>query len=161
RLHRDAETRAARLPAVDRHDETVLAPRPVNGISVPVMRQNSVLNGDGVQITRTRADEGVFRRFVIFRNNVKALALAFGAPEPHLRRRQKLFPRMRADGETEQRLIITFLQAVAPAVLLISPTGRKISDRAQLIVDNRAIAYGRADDLIPAAGERIEQLLEM
>jgi hypothetical protein len=30
-----------------------------------------------------------------------------------------------------------------------------------LFIDNRAIAHGRANNLIAAAGERIEQLLEM
>src|SRR5262245_17685517 len=127
---------------------------------MPVMQQDSILNSDSVQITRANADEGVLRRLVIFTNYVKALALSFGAPEPLRRRMQELFPRVRADSETEQRLIITLLQTVAPTVLLISPTDWKVGDGIQLFIDNRVIADGRADNLISAAGERIEQLLE-
>jgi len=73
------------------------------------MQQDSILNGDGVQITRAHADEGVLWRPIIFLNDVKAIALSFGAPEPLLRRMQELLPRMWADCEAEQRLIITLL----------------------------------------------------
>jgi hypothetical protein len=45
--------------------------------------------------------------------------------------------------------------------LLISPTDWKVGAGIQLFIDNRAIADGRADNLISAVGERIEQLLEM
>src|SRR5262249_15415346 len=161
RVHRNAETRAARLPAVDRHDETVFTPRLINGIGIPVAKQDSVLNRDGMQVTGAYADESVFRRLVIVVNDVKALAPSFGAPQPLLRRMQKLLPRMWADGVTKERLIITLPQPVAPSVLLLSPTCRKISNGIQLFVDNRAIAHGRADNLISEVGERIEQLLEM
>ena len=126
------------------------------------MQEDLVLYGDGVQVAGAHADEGVLRRLDHPREQcAMLLPCRFGAPQPLLRRMQELLPRMRADSEAEQRLIITLLQPVGPAVLLVSPTDWKIGDRIQLVVDNRAIADGRADNLIAAAGERIEQPLEM
>src|SRR5262249_61287031 len=48
RVHRNTEARAARLPTVHRHDETVFTPRQVNGVGVLIAQQDSVLNGNGV-----------------------------------------------------------------------------------------------------------------
>ena len=56
-VHRDAEAGAARLAAVDRDHERVLAPRAVVRIDVRALEEDPVLDRDSVQLARPHAHE--------------------------------------------------------------------------------------------------------
>ena len=102
----------------------------------PMKAKRSVATGSGVTWTR--------------------VCLALGVPQAQHRRMQKLLPRMRPDGIAEQRVVVAASEPVAPAVLLVGPTRRQVGERDDIVIDDRLIAHGRADDAIAPLLEEIE-----
>ncbi len=160
-LHRNTKTGAARLAAIDRDDENILPPRLIRRIDKLSAEENLVLNGNGVQFAGAHAKKSQLGREGLFREHLKTIRRAPRAKEPLLRREEKLLPRMRPNDVTEKRVVAAFLQAISSAVLLIGPTGGKLFRAGQRVVNNRAIAQGRPDDLIAARLQRRKQTRQL
>jgi hypothetical protein len=91
---------------------------------VPAAQEHPILDRDRAQLTRAHADE---------RHRRPGFGFGFGggtvlAGPPHHAggREQVPFPRLRADGVPEQRVVVPAPQAVGAAVLLIRPPGGQI-----------------------------------
>jgi len=158
--HRRAEARAARLEAVDRDQEDVLAPQRVVAVGVGAAEEDAVLDRDRVQLARAHADEG--ERPVVAQLLVDhgCVAVAAGAPQAHPRWKEEALPRVRADGEAEAGLVIAPFEAVAPAVLAIGPPDRKLARRGKLVVDDRSVAERRAEHAVPVVAKPADQIVE-
>ncbi len=148
--HRDAEACPARLATVDGDDEVLAS-----------LAEHAVEDPHRVQLARARAEERVPGSLARLGDLCQAAVLAeAGAEQPHLRRKLKALPRVRADGIAEQRLVVAAGEPVVPAVLLVGPPHRQVGGGPQLAVDDRAVGDGRADHGVPASRERSEELVE-
>ena len=158
--HRDAEAGAAGLEAVHGDDERVLAARRVVAVGVAAAEEHLVLDRDPVQLARAHADERerpVLERFLL---DLEAVVPALRTPEPDAGRQEELLPRVRADRVAEARLVVAALEPVAAGVLIVGPADRQIRGRVEVVVDDRAVPHGRADDAEAAAGERLQEAVE-
>ena len=61
---------------------------------------------------------------------------------------KKFLPGMRADGVTEQCVVVAAAETVMAATLLVGPTARKIGERSDVIVYDGLIANCRANNPI-------------
>ena len=93
---------------------------------------------------RTAEESEAFLR-VRVGGDVDAGGVALGAPQAQQRRVQEALPGMRADGVAEQRVVVSALQAVMAAVLLVGPAGGQVGDRLDIVIDDRVVAHGRAE----------------
>ena len=74
---------------------------------------------------------------------------------------QKLLPGLRANRIPEQRPVVTALEAIASAILLVGVANGQIVKRGQRIVDNGLLAHRRADHLIALAVQIRQDLRQM
>ena len=144
-MHRDAETRAARLAAVHRDDERAVAPRLVVRIDMRTAEEHVVLDGDRMQFAGPHGEEGkaLLRRRID--RDAHAAVVAFGAEQREQRRVQEALPGMRADGIAEQRGVIAPAQAIMAAVLLVGPARRQVVEQLDVVIDDRLVAPGGAE----------------
>ena len=61
----------------------------------------------------------------------------------------------------EERSIGALLQTVRAAVLLVRPPGGRVSQRGEIVVEDRLVADRRPQDPIASLAEDIEQQLEI
>ena len=81
-------------------------------------------------------------------------------PQPHARREQEALPRRRPDRVAEARFVVAALEPVATAVLDVRPADRQLGGGVELLVDDRAVAHGRADDGVAAGGQSGDERVE-
>src|ERR1700674_780914 len=105
-VHGYTETISTCLGTVNRHREGLLPFRLVSRVSVSAVHEDSVLNGDRMQLTRTRAYECHFAHLVGFFFDLESVVLPSGLPQSSHRRMKKLLPGMRANSVAEHCLII-------------------------------------------------------
>ena len=67
---------------------------------------------------------------------------------------------MRTNGVTEQSVTSVFDKPIASAVLFVAPSPRQVTDKSDIIINNRLIPQGRTNDPITALPQRIEQCLQ-
>ena len=114
-----------------------------------------------MQLAGADADEGVGRRVVALLGDLElAVGAAPGPPELQLGRVQEPLPGLRADRVAEQRLVVAAAQPVGAAVLLVGPADREVVAAGDLVVDDRAVAHRRADQLEAALAQGREELVE-
>jgi hypothetical protein len=70
---------------------------------------------------------------------------------------QEALPRVRTDIVTEQRRVLTTLHPVMPAVLFVGPTGGQVTDRLDLVVNDRLVAQAGADHAEAFAAQPVDQ----
>ena len=160
-LHRNTKAGPARLPAIDRDDENILPPRLIRRIDKLSAEENLVLHGNGMEFAGTHAEKSQPGREGLFRDHLKTIRRAPRPKEPLLRREEKLLPRMRPNDVAKERGVAALLQAISPAILLVRPAGGKLFRAGQRVVDNRAVAHGRADHLIAASLQRRKQTRQL
>ncbi len=64
---------------------------------------------------------------------------------------------MRPHRVTEQRRVATTLEPVTTSLLDIGPPRRELRRATDLVVDDRAVPHRRADDLVPACTQHIDE----
>ncbi len=82
------------------------------------------------------------------------------APQQLARGEEHRLPRLGAGGESEQRTVCPFTQAIAAGVLEISHPVGKLVDRLNLGVDDCAVPDRRPDDDPPSLAEQDDQRLQ-
>ena len=159
-VHGDAEAGRARLAAIHRDDERLLAARAVMRIDIGAAEKHLVLDGDGSELAGPHADEGAGFHLLgrCAHRDVVAIPLRF--PKVQNGRMQKFFPALRPHGETEQRIVPPTFEAVAPGFLRIGPPLRQIGGRGDVIIDDGAIPDGRPEHAISVPAKGIEQASE-
>ena len=138
--HRDAETRAAWLEAIDSDDERVFSARRVVAVDELALDQDAVLNRDSLELAGANAEEGERRIVGRLLLDLETALPTLSPPEAQARRQQKLLPRVGPDGIAETGLVVSSLEAVAPRGLLVGPADRKLCGRRELVVDDRPLA---------------------
>ena len=74
-------------------------------IDVRAAEEHPVLDGNCVQLAAADANEGEALFGCLFRPHLNIVAVERGLPQGQYRRVQEFFPRMRAHGVTEQRVV--------------------------------------------------------
>src|SRR6516164_2075545 len=160
-IHRDTETGAARLTAIDRHDEGAVAALLIILVEVLTPEKDPVLDGDRAQFTGAHADKGERSRCFLALNDREIIALATGLPEPLDRGMQKPFPGMGPHGIAEQCRVGAPLNSVPRGILPIGPSDGEIFETLDSFVDDGAVAHGRAYNSIPAIRQTVDDLLQV
>ena len=79
--HRNAKAGAARNRAIHGDDEGVLPPQPIGLVDIGPLKENAILDSDGVQFAGADADEGELFGWRRRRNDLHAGVGALGAPQ--------------------------------------------------------------------------------
>jgi hypothetical protein len=163
RLHRDAETGAARLPALDGDDERLAEPRVVAGIRVGSPDEDVIQDVHRVQLAGARSDEGVPRRAPRGLQEVAQLSALIhaGAPQGDRGRQLVALERVGANGVAEQRLVVAGEKSIPTPVLLVGPADGEIGSHGDLVIDDRTVANRRADDRVAATAQLREERIEV
>ena len=159
--HRRAEARASRGAAVDGDEEGTLPARTVVALDVGALQEDTVLDGDRVQVARADAEEGerpVRRR--LLGELRPAVVAAARLPHPDASGQQPALPRVRPDRVAEARLVVPTLEPVGRGVLHLRPAGRQLVGGSDLLVDDRAFAARRPDDAIAAVAEYADERVQ-
>ena len=150
-IHRNAEAGAACLTAIDRDEKGVVAARLIRFVAILAREKYAILDGDRAKFAGANADKGEgLGHFPIF-DDREAIAVAMGLPKPLDRRMEKSLPGMRPHGVAEQRSVGTRFDAVSPGLLSIGPSDGEIVEMRDRLVNDGAVANGRADDAITPA----------
>ena len=162
-VHRHAEARTTRLPALDGDDEQIIGSRPVGRIWMAVSQEHSVEDPDPVQLARARTEKRVAWRLPgRLRDFVEpAVIVDKRPPQLHLGGQLVLLERVWSDGITEQGLVLAPPEPVVAAVLLVGPPDRQIAAARNLVIDDRLLTNGGSDDRVAPGGEGAQQRVEV
>ena len=160
--HRGAEAGGGRLAAVDRHDEAGAPARGVVVVDVALRRGRSGPARAMACRSHERTPMKASGRFVrcVLLDLERALAVPARTPQPQPGREQMALPRVGADVVGEQRRARALRDSVGPALLLVGHARGQIGGRPDLVVDDRALAHRRADELETLAEECLEEVVE-
>jgi len=161
RAHRDAETRAACLAAVDRDDEHLLPPRCIVGVHKRSAAQDLVLNRDRVELARTRTNERQSLERFELAHHLDTFGCSPGPPEPPARHVKELLPGVRPRDVSEQGRIGSAGEPEGSGLLHVGDTNREVGNAAQRVVDDRAVPHGRTHNPIAVLVKRVEQPVEV
>jgi hypothetical protein len=73
---------------------------------------------------------------------------------------EQTLPGLGAVRKPEQGLVVPSPQAIRAALLVLGDTDRKVPAPPDRLIGDRALAHGRADYLVPATFERLEEPIE-
>ncbi len=158
-VHRRAEASTGGLRAIDGDDKAILSPRLVDRIDIGSFQKDAILHAQSCQFAGPYAHEGVPRRRVARNLHLPAAGRAIGRGQGGQRGEQIPLPRVWSDDISEQGVVVTAFQAVFPGFLHVGDAARQIVYRPQLVVDNRPLRHGRADDSVTIAQQHVEQNL--
>src|SRR6266508_4752012 len=160
RRHRDAEAGPPGLPAVHGDDERRRAARGIIRIDAGALEEGPVLDRNGVKVAGACADQRETRRRRVLLDDREAATLALGVPQPQPRNEEELFPRMWAERVPEERIVAAPTQPIRARLLDLGPARREIRETRNFSIDDRPVAHGGADELMPLVAESLKQAAE-
>ena len=89
----------------------------------------------------------------------EAVVLFSRLPQPDAGRQEELLPRVRPDRVAKAGLVVAALEPVAARLLVVSPADRQVGRRLDVVVDDRAVANGRADGAEAVRRERPQEIV--
>lgn len=149
------------LGAVDRNDQRLAAASRINRVDIGAFEEDSILHPDRSELAGPHTQESILGLRLRRRPHLPAVTVAIGSGHRSRGREEKLFPRVRSDDKTEQRLVVAPHQPITGWALHLGPATRQVIDRIQPIVDDRALADRRADDFIATTYQSREQQREV
>ena len=160
-VHRGAEAEIRGVAAVDGDDEHVGASRGIVGVLEAAAEEHAVLDRDRRHLARLHAEKRRrLRRSRLLLDRESTVAAA-RLPEADARRQQLALPGVRPDRVAEDGVVVAPREPVGTGGLLVRPACREVGGPGDLVEDDRAVTWGRADDAIAASAERLEQRTEI
>src|SRR6476646_10767686 len=120
RSHRRTETCCRRLRALYSDDERTTTVLVIDGITVSVSEQHTILHGDSRQFACSSSQERMwtFGLYLIIKDPER-LTLALGRPESDVRRKQVILPALWSHCVSKKGIIFAALQAITPRFLFV------------------------------------------
>ena len=159
-VHGGAKAGAPGLGAVHRHHEDAPSATLVVRVHVGALQEHLVLDANGRKLARPDADEGQRRGLFLGVEHLEPGAPPLGAPEHERSWVKELLPGVGRDGVAEERLVVPARQPVPSGFLFVRPAFGQVADRADVVVDDRAVAEGGPQVSIAALAQPGQERIE-
>ncbi len=158
--HRRAEARAGRGRALDGDDECRGSSGPEVLVRELAAQEDAVLYLESRDLAGPNPQERDRRG--VGRGLLEAERPgSMSARDRQIGRKRETLPGGRADGVAEYLPVRSGLQPVAPGRLLVVPPCREVRSRLDLVVDDRALSDGGADDATTGLLDALDQGAEV